>query len=152
MSIIIRIERRLTSQPGTSFIISASRARAARERRYASRSPSAKRSGTRCKRLHTFSRCNSLCSVYPCDTAHTDKRVTMSSRAQQKPVHLIRAREPAEDTTSKSGKRKGQRQAASVSFESAYFRHHNTTTKRSTAKKVVKVHVECRTGTVGKQE
>lgn len=109
MSLLVRIERRLTSQPGTSFMISASRARAARKRRYASRSPSAKRSGTRCKRLHTFSRCSSLC--IPCGrviTAYTDKRVTMSSRAQQKPAHLIRAREAAEDAMSESGICKGK--------------------------------------------
>ena len=50
----------LTSHPGTSFIISLSRASAPCCRRYNSRSPSAINIGTRCIRDHTFSRCSSL--------------------------------------------------------------------------------------------
>lgn len=50
----------LTSQPGTSFMISFSRARAACSLRYTSRSDSARSNGTRWIRDHARSRCNSL--------------------------------------------------------------------------------------------
>lgn len=50
----------LTSQPGTSFMISFSRASAACSLRKTSRSDSARRSGTRWIRDHAFSRCSSL--------------------------------------------------------------------------------------------
>jgi hypothetical protein len=49
-----------TSQSFTPFIISCSRANAARSRRYASLSPSANNSGTRCMRDQIFSLCSSL--------------------------------------------------------------------------------------------
>jgi hypothetical protein len=49
-----------TSQPGTSFMISFSRDRAACWRRYRSRSPSAINRGTRCIRDQSFSRSSSL--------------------------------------------------------------------------------------------
>jgi hypothetical protein len=52
-----------TSQSVTFFIISFSRANAACSRRYASLSPSASSSGTRCMRDHIFSRCSSLNTV-----------------------------------------------------------------------------------------
>jgi hypothetical protein len=51
---------RRTSQSFTPFIISCSRANAACSRRYASLSPSANSSGTRCMRDQIFSLCSSL--------------------------------------------------------------------------------------------
>jgi len=54
-----------TSQSFTPFIISCSRANAARSRRYASLSPSANSSGTRCIRDQIFSLCSSLKKIVP---------------------------------------------------------------------------------------
>ena len=51
---------RRTSQSFTPFMISCSRANAARSRWYASLSPSANSSGTRCMRDQIFSHCSSL--------------------------------------------------------------------------------------------
>ena len=53
-----------TSQSFTPFIISCSRANAARSRRYASLSPSANSSGTRCMRDQIFSLCSSLENIH----------------------------------------------------------------------------------------
>lgn len=60
-----RSEITRTSQPSTPFMISFSRAKAACCLRYASRSPSARRSGTRWIRDQTFSRCSSLLRQIP---------------------------------------------------------------------------------------
>ena len=59
-SVICPDKMSLTSQPGTSFMIAFSRSSAACWRRYASRSPSARRRGTKWMRDQTFSLCSSL--------------------------------------------------------------------------------------------
>ncbi len=58
--VCIKARHRRTSQSFTPFIISCSRANAARSRRYASLSPSANSNGTRCMRDQIFSLCSSL--------------------------------------------------------------------------------------------
>lgn len=58
---LMKNEQIRTSHPGTSFMISRSRARAASFRRYASRSCSARRTGTRLILDQAVSRLSSLC-------------------------------------------------------------------------------------------
>ena len=58
--VCVKTRHHRTCQSFTSFIISCSRANAARSRRYASLSPSANSSGTRCMRDQIFSLCSSL--------------------------------------------------------------------------------------------